>query len=178
MDTNRFKSEVLPLKHKLYRFASRLLEDNELAQDAVQDVFVKLWKMRERLHTLNSLEAFAMKVTKNHCLDLIKARRTVSLERSKALFYTLNDDNLVDRQVETKDSVDYVLKLMNKLPEQQKMILQLRDIEGYEFEEIEEVMEINTNTIRVNLSRARKKIRELYLNSINNGDRKSQRVTG
>ena len=177
MDRNRFKLEVLPLKNKLYRFASRLLDDGQEAQDAVQEVFIKLWDKRDKLEGLNSLEAFAMTVTRNHCLDKIKARRTVSIEKSKSLYILENDEVSVERRIELKDSANYIRQLIGGLPEQQKMIIQLRDIEGYEFEEIEQVLDINLNTIRVNLSRARKKIRELYINAMQNGTEKNKSFT-
>jgi RNA polymerase sigma factor (sigma-70 family) len=178
MDTDRFKQDVLPLKNKLFRFASGLLNDREDARDAIQEVFEKLWKIRDELSRLNSLEAFAMKVTKNHCLDKIKSRRTVSLNPAGKLLYEHNEYHNTERQLELKDSVVHIKKLMSALPEQQKMIMLLRDIEGYEYEEIEQVLEINLNTIRVNLSRARKKIREMYLKSLNNGPEKSKSLTG
>ena len=178
MDTNRFKLEVLPLKNKLYRFASRLLDDGEEAQDAVQEVFIKLWDKRDKLEGLNSLEAYAMKVTRNHCLDKIKARRTVSIEKSKSLYTKENEEVSVERQIELKDSAKYIKKLIAGLPEQQKMIIQLRDIDGYEFEEIEQALDINLNTIRVNLSRARKRIRELYINAMADGTEKNKSFTG
>jgi RNA polymerase sigma factor (sigma-70 family) len=178
MDINRFKQEVLPLKNKLYRFASRLLDDADEAQDALQEVFIKLWNHRDTLDTLNSLEAFAMKVTKNHCLDRIKARRTVSLEQTGSLLFKADERVEIETNLEMKDAAAKIIELIAGLPEQQRMIIQMRDIEGYEFEEIEEILEINMNTIRVNLSRARKKIKEMYLNSANNGTEKSTRITG
>jgi RNA polymerase sigma-70 factor, ECF subfamily len=178
MDINRFKLEILPLKDKLYRFASRLLEDQEEARDAVQEVFIKLWNLRTKLDELNSPEAFAMKITKNHCLDRIKARRTVSIEQTKSLHYNADEQAEVERDVEVRDDVNYIKQLINQLPEQQRAIIQMRDIEGYEFEEIEEALELTVNTIRVNLSRARKRIREMYLNTINDGTRKNSRFTG
>lgn len=178
MDRNRFKIEVLPLKNKLYRFAARLLDDVDEAQDAVQEVFIKLWNLRDKLHTYNSVEAFAMTVTKNHCLDRIKSRRTVSMEQTKTYLYAVNEDDDTERQTEVKDTVNFIRQLMGELPEQQKLVMQLRDIEGYEFEEIEQILDLSVNTIRVNLSRARKKIRDLYLKSINNGAEKSKSFTG
>ena len=178
MDINRFKLEALPLKNKLYRFASRLLEDQEEAQDAVQEVFVKLWNLRSRLDTINSLEAFAMKVTKNYCLDRIKARRTVSLEKTQNLYFSADQSAEVEKDVELKDEVSYIKRLIDTLPAQQKMIIQMRDIEGYDFEEIEQSLDLTVNTIRVNLSRARKRIKEMYLNSTNNGTKENTSFTG
>ncbi len=169
MNSDKFKLEVLPLKNKLYRFAVRLLDNPEDAQDTVQEVFIKLWNIRDKLYEINSLEAFSMKVTKNHCLDKLKTRKTVSIERTKSLYFKPNEDDDAEKQTEMKDAVKYIKKLISDLPEQQKMIIQLRDVEGYEFEEIEQALDINVNTIRVNLSRARKKIRDIYFNSLNDG---------
>jgi RNA polymerase sigma factor (sigma-70 family) len=178
MEINRFKQEVLPLKNKLYRFASRLLEDQEEARDAVQEVLIKLWNLRASLDTLNSLEAFAMKITRNHCLDFIKARRTVSIEHTKSLHF--NDDLQAGtvKDLETRNEVEYIKELIAQLPENQRLIIQMRDIEGYEFEEIGEALEMTVNTIRVNLSRARKKIRELYINTTSDGTNRNSRFTG
>ncbi len=178
MERNRFKEEVLPLKNKLYRFAYSLLGDREEGQDAVQDVFIKLWNIRDKLNELNSIEAFAMKVTKNHCLDIIKSRRTVSFEETKSLLFLQNEDDSIEKSAELKDTANHIKQMMSFLPVQQKMIMQLRDIEGYEFDEIERALGISINTIRVNLSRARKKIRELYIKSLNNGSEKSKSFIG
>ncbi len=178
MDTDRFKLEILPLKNKLYRFASSLLNDSEEAQDAVQEVFIKMWNLRSNIDNLNSPEAFAMKVTKNHCLDRIKARRTVSLEHTKSLMYTETDWEDPENRAETGDAAEILRKLMDKLPEQQKSIVHLRDIEGYEFEEIGQALDMTVNTIRVNLSRARKKLREMYLKRVDHGFEKNKIITG
>lgn len=178
MDANQFRKEVLPLKNKLYRFASGLLDDSEEAQDATQDVFLKLWNLREQIHSLNSPEAFAMTVMKNNCLDRIKARRTVSLELTKSLIFKNSEQENPEKLTEERDSLMHIKRMMALLPEQQRMIMQLRDIEGYEFEEIGQALEISLNTIRVNLSRARKKIRDMYQNSLINGTGKNKSLTG
>jgi RNA polymerase sigma-70 factor, ECF subfamily len=178
MDANEFKMEVLPLKNKLYRFASRMLDDTEEACDAVQEVFIRLWNIRDKLQELNSLEAFAMTVTKNYCLDRIKARRTVSVEQTRSLLFEEDENENIEKLTEQRDTIRHLRQIMNQLPEQQRMIIQLRDIEGYEYEEIEQALDINLNTIRVNLSRARKKLRDLYFNRITNGPEKNKSFTG
>jgi RNA polymerase sigma factor (sigma-70 family) len=84
------------LKDKLYRFALRLLGDGEEARDAVQETFLKLWNLRDKLNMYRSLEAFSMTIIKNYCLDKIKARRTVSLEQ--VYFSLRSDENDTDEQ--------------------------------------------------------------------------------
>ncbi len=161
MDQNDFLKLITPFKDKLFRLAKRLLVSTEEAEDATQEVLLKLWNKNEDLGNYNSLEAFAMTMTKNYCLDQLKAKRSGNLK--------LVHDNYTDRepslenQLEAKDSLNWVEKAINELPEQQRIIIQMRDIEEYEFEEIAKIMNMNETAIRVALSRARKTIRAFML---------------
>jgi RNA polymerase sigma-70 factor (ECF subfamily) len=97
-------------------------------------------------------------MTKNFCLDRLKSKHAQNL---KIVHSNYQDKNVsLQKQVELNDSVDWVSKIMEELPEQQKIILQLRDIEQYEFSEISKMLDINETAIRVSLSRARKTLRE------------------
>ncbi|MBC8485873.1 MAG: sigma-70 family RNA polymerase sigma factor [Bacteroidetes bacterium] len=165
MTVETFKIEVLPLKHKLYRFAKRLLKNATETEDIVQEVFIRLWTRRERLSEYKSIEAFAMIITKNLCLDNLKSKRNNTDELTEK--YERMTDATPYEKVELNDTYNKVQEIINTLPEQQKMIIHLRDIEGYEFNEIAEIVQISSNTIRVNLSRARKKVRETLINTYN-----------
>lgn len=78
-----FKTDVLPISNKLLRFAFQILQNEEEAKDVLQDVFLKLWQKRDELGKVENLEAFAIRMIRNRCLDLIRSRRTVSLELVK-----------------------------------------------------------------------------------------------
>jgi RNA polymerase sigma factor (sigma-70 family) len=158
MSPEEFKIQVLPLKHRLYRFALRMLGKEEEAKDSVQEVFVKLWTNRDNISKYKSVEALAMTITRNYCLDRIKSKQfqTRSLDRHPVEI----GGNSQDYRMELSDTIGKVHQIIAALPEQQKMIIQLRDIEGLEFEEIASILEININAVRVNLSRARKKVRD------------------
>ena len=158
MSPEEFNIKVLPLKHRLYRFALRMLGKEEEAKDSVQEVFVKLWTNRDNISKYKSVEALAMTVTRNYCLDRIKSKqfRTMSLDRHPVEIR----GNSPDDRIEVTDTIGKIHQIIATLPEQQKMIIQLRDVEGLEFEEIAAIMEININAVRVNLSRARKKVRD------------------
>lgn len=161
MNQNEFMQLVSPFKDKLYRVAKRLLVSNEEAEDATQEVLVKLWTKNESLSAYNSVEALAMTMTKNYCLDQLKSKRAGNLR--------IVHNNFTDReaplqkQVEDTDTMNWVEKVVNQLPEQQRLIVQMRDIEQYEFEEIAKIMEMNETAVRVALSRARKTIREFMI---------------
>lgn len=162
MEVEDFKIQVLPLQDKLYSFALRFLGDSEDAKDAVQEVFVKLWKLRDSLDSYRSLVAFAMTVTRNHCLDRIKAKRTIPIEDNKV--YSSQIVNATPGDIlEKKDLAEIVRKIINELPENQRSVIQLRDIDGFDNQEIGEVLKMDANNVRVLLSRARKKVREELL---------------
>jgi RNA polymerase sigma factor (sigma-70 family) len=161
MNPEEFKIQVLPLKHKLFRLSLRMLGDREEAEDSVQDAMIKLWTRREDLKNYSSIEAFAMTMTKNICLDRIRSK-------------SFQAERLTDRQasllqhdpgdvVEMNDYAGFVRRIIEDLPEQQKAIMHMRDIEGLEYERIAEVLDLNINAIRVNLSRARKRVRDMIL---------------
>lgn len=166
MNQKEFTALVLPFKDKLYRMAKRLLVSSEEAEDAVQEVFLKLWKGKQRITNYANPEAFAMTMTKNYCLDRLKSKQASNLKIVHSNYQ--NSENL-QRTVEVNDGVSMVFKIMETLPEKQRMILQLRDVEQFEFHEISEMLDINETAIRVNLSRARKTVRDELLKKYNYG---------
>lgn len=150
---------VLPDRNKLYRFAYRLLGSVEEAEDVVQDVFLKLWDRKTDWSGLRSLEAWSMRMTRNLSLDRIKAKSYRRHESTEALEVAGNGLS-PDRQTELNESMAQIERLINGLPEKQRMIIQLRDIEGYTYEEIAQIMEISMSQVKVNLHRARGKIKK------------------
>jgi len=161
MELETFKITVLPLRDKLINFSLRLMQEKADAEDIVQEAFLKLWYIREKLDGYNSVEALAMQVTKNLALDKLRARRpegpdieTLSLDsgyRSPA------------EQLEQQDAAARIRQLISQLPAVQQTIIRMKDVEGYEIAEIAEITGSQVEAIRSNLSRARKKIREQFL---------------
>lgn len=158
MTADEFKSRLLPVKNKLFRLAFTLLMNRQEAEDVVQEVYLKMWNMRNDLAKYKSTNALMITITRNQCLDKLKMKKN----KAHSLFedYNLNQAESLDEQADNSDLVFAVKKLIQLLPEQQKTIIQLRDIEGYEFEEIANITGYDMNYIRVNVSRARKKIKE------------------
>lgn len=161
MTVEEFKNKVLPVKNKLYRLAYRLMNSQADAEDVVQEVFLKLWSRKEKLNEYRSMEAFAMVMTKNLCFDKLKlkSRNQQELNEDKI---ELNSEN-PETHLEMKNTVSKIHEIIQELPEQQKLVIQLRDIEQCDFDEIAEITDMNLNTIRVTLSRARKKVRDTLL---------------
>ncbi|SFW14255.1 RNA polymerase sigma factor [Cellulophaga fucicola] len=167
MKQTEFLNVVMPFKDKLFRLAKRLLVSTEEAEDATQEILLKLWSKNDRMKQYASVEAFAMTMTKNFCLDRLKSKQASNLKLVHSN-YTDGSASL-QRQVEAQDSVNWVEKIMESLPEQQKMALQLRDVEQYSFEEIGKLLEMTPAAVRVALSRARKTVREKLIEKHNYG---------
>ena len=158
MNQNEFVLMVAPFKDKVFRLAKRLLVSTEEAEDATQEVLVKLWNRNKNLSGYNSVEALAMTMTKNYCLDQLKSKRNGNL-KIVSINYEDKEPGL-EKKIEDLDSLNWVEKIMNQLPIQQRLILQMRDIEQYEFEEIAKILDMKEPAIRVTLSRARKTVRD------------------
>lgn len=161
MNHLEFINLVQPFKDKLYRLAHRLLVSAEEAEDVTQEMLLRLWTKKEILNQYKSVEAFAMTMTKNYCLDQLKSKRASHLKIEKADF--VDNSTQLSNQLEANDSLNWIDKIMNQLPEQQKLVIQLRDIEQYDFNKIAEMLDMNETAVRVTLSRARKTIREKML---------------
>ncbi len=166
MDKNEFTTIVMPLQDRLYRLAKRILVSADEAEDAVQDVLLKLWNGRSSIENYRSPEAFAITMTKNYCLDRLKSKQASNLKIVHSNYPT--SENL-EKNVEASEGVELVFKIMESLPEQQKIVLQLRDVEQFEFEEIAKMLDKNETAIRVTLSRARKTVREALIKKYNYG---------
>ena len=163
MTQNDFIKTINPFKDKLFRLAKRLLISVEEAEDATQEIVFKLWNKNNTLQTLGSIEAYAMTLTKNYCLDVLKSKRTLNLKITHSNY---NDTSInLQQSLEDNDSINFVEKWINDLPEQQKIIIQMRDIEQYEFENIAKILDMKEPAIRVALSRARKTIKEKMINT-------------
>lgn len=158
MEQREFLNQVMPIKDKLFRMAKRLLVSREEAEDATQEVLLKLWRNNAKMGNYKSVEAFAMTMTKNFCLDRLKSKQAGNLSLVHSNYG--DDKTSLQTQVEAIDSVDWVKRIMEDLPEQQKMVLQLRDVEEYDFDEIGEMLDMKPTAVRVTLSRARKTVRE------------------
>jgi RNA polymerase sigma-70 factor (ECF subfamily) len=167
MQQTEFLNVVLPFKDKLYRLAKRLLVSKEEAEDATQEILMKLWSKNNMMENYNNVEAYAMMMTKNFCLDRLKSKQAGNL---KLVHSNYRDDNVsLQNQVEVSDSLSWIERIMQELPEQQKMVLQLRDVEQYEFEEIAELLDMSATAVRVALSRARKTVKEKLVQKHNYG---------
>lgn len=160
MDLETFQNLVFPVKNKLFRFAYRLLGSSDDAKDVVQEVFIKVWNGREQLNEIQNLEAWCMRITKNMSLDRLRQqqrRPTDPLENGMSVRHETMSPL---EKTEMGESMKRIEDLMAVLPEKQRQVMHLRDIEGYSYQEIVEILEIDMSQVKVNLFRARNTVRE------------------
>jgi len=161
MDIQIFQIQALPVREKVYRTSLRMLRCEADAEDTAQEVMLKLWTMRHQLAAYKSVEALAVQIGKNICINKIRARRRTSDDAFEAM---QSPAPTPDQQLEATDSMATVIRIIDRLPETQRMAIRLRDVEGYQPAEIAQIMGCEESAVRMNLSRARKKVKEEFFN--------------
>ena len=163
---NHYKviDELQSIQSRLYRVARRILVSNEESQDCVQDVMVKILERQEIAEQAKSIEAYAITMVKNQSMDRLKSKQAgfLRIEESR-LEDVVSEEDELDETFSSTQRLRKVDEAVQHLPEKQRLVWQLRDVEGYDFEEIESIMDMNASAVRVTLSRARKAIRTQIL---------------
>ena len=156
MTEARFHSDYLPLAQTLYRIAFYMLEDAAEAEDAVQEMYARLWESRDSLGDIGSPKAYCIRMLKNLCLDRMRRAQFLSFpEQLPDKQYAPGPDDTLD----AKSRLNKVLESIKALPEKQRKVLVLRAVEGLSYEQIAERTGLNYLTCRVLLSQARSKIK-------------------
>lgn len=163
MELEYFRQRVLPAKDRLYRVAYWMLKDSNEAQDALQEGMLRLWVNRQKLMLCDNVEAFAIRTVRNLCLDRLRSKSYKNRQGLDGLEYSESGAANPHQQTEATNHHEVLKQLMLTLPEQQQWLLGLREVEELSYEEIEEITGMQINAIRVALSRARKTLREKFL---------------
>lgn len=164
MDPEHYK-HFLNSQRKLYRFALSLTKDLNDAHDIHQESLMKLWLLRDKWGEWENFEAYAMRMVRNTFLNYSKKK---SNQRHTALEDIIEkpQSNDTDKEIILTDLRIRFKALISKLPEVQRNILYLREIEELEYKEISEVLHITESQVKVYLFRGRQ-----YLKSIVHGKR-------
>ena len=157
-----FLDDILPLKDKLFRVALRITFDRAEAEDIVQETLIKVWKKREEWNSLESIEAYCLTVAKNLAIDMRDKMVSQTEELTPANDQAQDDENPYEKLVQ-KERLMLVNSLIEALPEKQRQIMQLRDIEEKSYQEIAETLGITEDQVKINLFRARQKVKQGFL---------------
>lgn len=157
---------VARMRDTVYRLARSILTNDAETEDVTQDVFEKVWRIRDSILRSDYPRAYVCRIAHNLAIDRQRER-----VRKCGMEVVERGDMLSDGNVSSniKDMATLTLDLISRLPEKQRAVIHLRDVEGYEIEEIAQVVEGDENSVRMNLSRARKTIREQLTIIVNYG---------
>lgn len=156
-----FRNDILPLKDKLYRLAFRITLDSAEAEDVVQDTLIRVWNKRDEWSQVESIEAYCLTIARNLAIDRsqkMEARNTELTSEVREMPDTLTPYD----QLAQDEQMQLIHHLVNGLPEKQRTIMQLRDIEGKSYKEIADILQITEEQVKINLFRARQKIKQRY----------------
>ena len=162
MSLEAFKQHILPLKDKLFRFAFHLLQNVHEAEDAVQEVMAAIWARRAEWPQWNSIPAYCMTATRNQCLDRLRRRRKVTVheDNAKPIHSTESDPY---EKVTNKEMIQRIRVCMDQLPPNQQQVIRLREMEGFSYNEIAQVLDMSLDQVKVNLFRGRNAIRKIIV---------------
>jgi RNA polymerase sigma-70 factor (ECF subfamily) len=177
MTRTEFNDLVRQHNRNLYGYAFRILHNQEEAEDAVQEVFIKLWNLGNRLDKYESIGALATTMIKNFCIDQLRKKKHFIQNEHEGKELQISGSASPYEIMESRESEDIMYHVIDQLPEIYKVVINLREIEGLSYEEIADKTEQNINTLRVTLSRARKIIREEF-NKYQNERRGIKEVDG
>ena len=159
-----FKTDVLPMKDKLFRLAFRITLNQQDAEDVVQETLIKIWNRHDQWDEIESLEGWALTIARNMALDVLRKQgnhRTVSLDEPTTQHPSPITHTPYEQMME-KERIAMVRNLMNSLPEKQRTAMQLRDFEDKSYKEIAAIMQISEDQVKINIFRARQFIKKTY----------------
>ena len=157
-----FRNDILPLKDKLFRLALRITLDRAEAEDVVQDTMIRVWNKRDEWQQFESVEAYCLIVAKNLAIDRSQKKDAQNLELTPEMAEEVDTSGPYDRLV-NNERMKIIHRLIDELPEKQRLIMQLRDIEGESYKDIAKVLQLTEEQVKVNLFRARQKVKQRYI---------------
>ena len=162
MKIENYQEAVKAIYPKLLGMANRLTKFDDGAADMVQEALIRLWLARDRWDSYQNIEAIAVTTLKHVFIDHQRKKR-IEYEQIEDQ-QVLNPEQNALENIESKDTVCQLIAIIQQLPALQQLIIRLKDLEGYEIEEIVKITQSTPDAVRMNLSRARKKVREQCAN--------------
>ena len=169
MKESDFRNDVLPLKNKLFRLALRITLKREEAEDIVQETLLKVWKCMNEGKDIDNIEAFAMTACRNMAIDSSEKKEKQNISLDEAMLERQDTAHAPDEVLMEAENEHIVTTTINSLPEKQRTAIQLREIEGKTYKEIALIMGLTEADVKVNIFRARKRIKEILTKTHRHG---------
>lgn len=163
MKTLDFHTDILPMKDRLFRLALSITLDRTEAEDITQETLVRMWERRKEWPQIENIQAWCMTIARRLALDAVEKAKIHAEREAEVADYqrsAISSPAPADEALDRRQRVEAVRRLISQLPEVQRTIIELRDIEGLRYDEIAQLTGISETQVKVYLHRARKKIRE------------------
>ncbi len=163
-----FEDIVKKYENKVYGIVFHMMKNQNEVEDLAQEVFLKVYKNLDRFKGDSSLYTWIYKITVNLCLDELKKRKNIiyldekiSVEDGEIDKELPSNERSQEELYEDKELKENLHRCINKLPDKQKMMIVLRDIKGFSYDEIAEITNNKIGTVKSQINRARLKLKEL-----------------
>lgn len=167
-DVDAFEEIIAKYEKKVFSLIFNVIKNENEIEDLAQEVFIKIYKNIDKFQGKSSLYTWVYRITTNVCLDYIKKRKEIIYIDEKIQFedgemdmQLSTNEKLQDELYEEKELKEKLKKSINKLPENQRMMIILRDIKGLSYEEISKILSMKLGTVKSQINRARLKLKEI-----------------
>lgn len=139
------------------------------AEDITQEVMIRFWENMDQINMLN-IKTWLYRTAYNRCIDLLRKRklelnREIPLDESMEESFPAPESNIPNKAIETKEQNEILIIAINNLPEDQKNVLIMYELQGLKYREISNVMGLPINTVKVYIMRARKNLHNSIINN-------------
>ena len=170
-DQDSFEALILSCKEKAYNIALRYMQNEEDALDAMQESFIKIFRHLSKFNEQSRFDTWVYRIVVNSCNDMLRKNKKISYidtiykneDNEDIIFEIVDKAPGPDGLLEKKEESEYILKCLGKLSDEHREILVLRDIKGFAYDEIAEILDCSIGTVKSKISRARQKFKEVYL---------------
>ena len=161
MKQDKFRKNILPIVDKLFRLALSITGNKQDAEDVVQDTMFHLWRKKEEWDSILDMEGYCFRSTRNIAIDKISLKENQQ-ESIPDNFDVPEQKSNVQDLLETEEEMVWLESCVKQLPEKQKTIFQLREVEGFSYKQIAEVLNISEEQVKINLFRSRQKLKDFF----------------
>jgi len=157
MSRNLYYKKILPASDGMYRYALSIVHEPETARDVVQDCLTKIWSIRKDLGKVEKVNAWAFRIVRNRCIEIIRRDRYTDLDDKVVNMWQTGS---VEQNAITDDFMSWMDEVLKTLPAKQQEVFHLREVEDMSYQDIAETCGLTESDVKVNIHRARKKVKE------------------
>ncbi|MFV0518349.1 MAG: RNA polymerase sigma factor [Aminipila sp.] len=171
-DEGSFETLILSCKGKAYNIALRYVKNENDALDILQESFIKIFRHLPKFNEQSKFDTWVYRIVVNTCNDFLRKNKA----RFNEISSISNDEETTEIEIQdtspipeevvlNKEHSSYILECLEKIPIEHKEMIILRDIKGFSYDEISEIVECSIGTVKSRISRARSRLKEVYLNN-------------